>query len=334
MCLNPKWIYKKGNYKESNYRGNKGDFYEIGTYSKCGHCEQCIAEKANNWVIRNKYESEANEKKCFITLTYKNNPIILVRKDFQDFMKRLRINLIRSGYKNKIRMFEAGEYGEKSNRPHGHIIIYGWEANDLNYLGINKKENILYKSKLIEKTWGLGRTSYQKFDEHEAPYIALYNTNKEEFKKAYILTRQNIKKLKEHLNKKSILWNKNQRENIYNQLKEYEKQFENEKKKYIAVKEFNSWSIALGWNEFLNNYHENYIFEEYIEEKTFVTPTPWVKKLANLGSENAKAEMFRREEEIKQSQTEEEEAIKNKFLIIERRKKEHKNHHEKDTGIL
>lgn len=113
MCLEPKWIYKRGKYKKSNYRGQEGESYELGTYSKCGHCEICTAEKSNNWVIRNKYESmnAKNTAKCFVTLTYKENPCILIKKDLQLFFKRLRRNLEYNGFKGKIRYFAAGEYG-------------------------------------------------------------------------------------------------------------------------------------------------------------------------------------------------------------------------------
>ena len=64
MCLNPKKIYKRGKYKENNYRGMRGDEYSISAYTDCGYCSQCLAKKANNWVIRNFYEAKNNEKKC------------------------------------------------------------------------------------------------------------------------------------------------------------------------------------------------------------------------------------------------------------------------------
>ena len=65
----------------------------------------------------------------FVTLTYnnKNLPKIgkkgnLIKKDFQDFMKRLRQpNQELNWYPNKkIRYFHAGEYGEKTI---GHTIM-------------------------------------------------------------------------------------------------------------------------------------------------------------------------------------------------------------------
>ena len=333
MCLNPKWIYKKGNYKEDNYRGMAGEFYELGTYSKCGSCIQCINEKCNNWVVRNYYEEKRHQKKCFITLTYAENPIILIRKDAQDFMKRFRRKLEYMGYKEKVRMFGCGEYGSLNNRPHMHFIIYGWKDEQAKYLDINKKKNIIYESEIIKKCWGKGRTSYQEFGEHEAPYITLYNTPQEEFKKAYKINFNNLKKLKAYAESKNLP--KGTKINLIKEIEELEKELEQNKKKYIMIKEFNCWSQSLGWAEFEEEYNKNniYTFKEYIENKEFVTPSPWLKKLANMGDIQAKEEMLRREKEIEQSATEEDEKRRNKLLMESRKKKELEEWHEKKNKI-
>lgn len=335
MCLNPKWIYKKGNYKENNYRGMAGEFYELGTYSKCGHCEICIAEKANNWVIRNKYEAESakNGAKCFITLTYKENPYILIKKDLQNFFKRLRAYLKYNGFQGKIRYYGAGEYGSLNNRPHFHAIIYGWQDTKADYLTINKKMNIVYQSEIIEKCWGLGRTSYQKFDEHEAPYIALYETARESWKKGYKVTREKLKTLEEIYRRQNI--SKGRRIMLGFELLKLREELENSKAKYMKVKEFNTWSLGLGWEEFERQYEkaEEYTFEEYIEDKAFVTPTPWIKKLANSGDIKAAEEMKRREELIKQSANELEEKLKNQLKVAKRKKEDLKKWGEEKTVI-
>ena len=59
MCINPKKIELNGEYKEDNWKGKKGERYNVEAFIKCGTCSQCIAEKANNWVIRNYYENKA-----------------------------------------------------------------------------------------------------------------------------------------------------------------------------------------------------------------------------------------------------------------------------------
>lgn len=322
MCLSPKWIYKKGFYKEDNYRGYQGQAYELGTFSKCGACEQCIAEKANNWVVRNYYEEKRHKEKCFITLTYKENPTIIVKKDLQDFMKRLRIKLDRTTGE-KIRMFGNMEYGDLRHRPHAHVIIYGWNDGKAEYLDVNKKRNIIYQSKLIEDTWGLGRTSIQPFNEHEAPYITMYNTAKETYKHDYKLSKEKVREIEQRL-KNDRKMPLNQKNNLYEELKKADKQLEKEKSKYLSIREFNTWSQGLGWEEFYDQYckSEEYNFIEYIEDKQFVTPSPWVKRLANMGDIRAANEMFRREREIEQSASEEEERMKNLLKVYDRRKRE------------
>ena len=77
------------------------------------------------------------------------------------------------------------------------------------------------------------------------------------------------------------------------------------------------YSKSLGWEEFEKQYdnYSNYTFTEYIQDKEFVTPSPWVKKLANKGDYNAILEMRKREEMIQQSENEEEEKKKN-FIKI------------------
>ena len=338
MCLNPKWIYKKGNYKENNYLGSAGDFYELGTFSKCGSCTQCIAEKANNWLVRNFFEERRHQKKCWITLTYRNNPILLVRKDVQNFMKRLRRKLEYYGYEDKIRMFGVGEYGTLNNRPHWHIIIYGWEDEKTYLFDINKKGSLLYKSDLIESTWKHGRTTYQKWNEKELPYMSLYNTAKDTFKKAYKLTSEKLKNLEEYAYRMKA-FTKEERKNLLDEIISLKNEKEEKKQKYILSKEFNFWSLALGWEEFEKEYNKttSYVFEHYIRIgetiETFVTPSPWVKKLANMGDIMAAEEMFRREEYADQETNTEKVKIKAELKEIAKKKREIQEWDDKKTRL-
>lgn len=332
MCLNPKWIYKKGHYKENNYRGKQGEFYEIGTYSKCGSCEQCINSRCNDWVVRNYWEAKAHDKISFVTLTYRESPQILVRKDFQDWKKRFRIELDRTT-QEKVRFFECGEYGIIKGRPHAHFIIYGWTDEKAKYIKINKKKQIVYSSNLINETWGLGFTSYQKFNANEIPYITLYNTPQEDFKRAYKLTREKVKKLKElALNPR---FNESQRKNLMEELIAAEKEFDEQKTKYKVIREYQSWSKGLGWEMWYENFKKNgnHAFVEYINGKEFVTPTSWVKRAANLGNENAIKEMYRREKLIEIEATEAQERAKNLQKVCAKKKSKILEWNDKKTAV-
>lgn len=295
MCLNPHYLNRDGHYIESNYRGNKGDKYEICAVVPCGNCLECRALKANNWVIRNTYEAKAHDNIAFITLTYKDNPHFLVKKDLQDFFKRLRSYLSYNNLGKDIRYFACGEYGEKRGRPHYHIILYGFKDNNVKYIGLNKKGNILFSSPIIDKCWNLGRTTYQVFSPYEIPYISLYSSPNDSLKHCYLSSIEYAKNLIKQL--KNDNQNPISRLNVIRTLEKAVDNRDLEREKFIAIKEFNLWSLSLGWKEFYNSYKKSnfYDFNEFIEDKQFSTPSSWVKKLANSGDLQASNEMFRRE---------------------------------------
>lgn len=334
MCTNPKWVYKKGQRKIDSYNGMKGEGFEIGIFAKCGCCDQCNSERANAWVVRNTREAKTHKDISFITLTYAKSPQILLRKDAQDFMKRLRKKLDKEYNHIKIRMFGAGEYGEKG-RPHLHFIIYGWREPKKIYLGLNKKKNILWKSELIEKVWGKGRTTIDDLEGHAIPYLSLYETPKEKFAKAYKLTLEKTRILKSKEFTKSLT--KGTRKNLLEEIKLIEKELKITKEKYYAVKEFNCWSIGLGWENFINEYikDNNYTWKEYIEDKEFPTPISWVKRIANeYGDISAVAEIKRRERIAIQSINEDEEKVKNLIKEQGRTKEKIIEHHQKNEREL
>lgn len=94
-----------------------------GTYP-CGKCLSCRIAKSREWSARLIHELGDWQEAVFVTLTYDDEHLppnhSLVKKDLQKFFKRLR-----RYYQKPIRYFACGEYGEKTNRPHYHAIIYG-----------------------------------------------------------------------------------------------------------------------------------------------------------------------------------------------------------------
>ena len=66
-----------------------------------------------------------HEASCFITLTYNDenlpNPPVVSKREAQLFIKRLRKLL----YPKLFRYYIVGEYGDKSNRPHYHALLFG-----------------------------------------------------------------------------------------------------------------------------------------------------------------------------------------------------------------
>lgn len=83
-----------------------GETYPIYIQVPCGHCEVCKNAKVNAFVDRCKLETQLyNSKPIFITLTYddihRKQEGVSVR-DIQLFLKRMRINLYRRGYREKF----------------------------------------------------------------------------------------------------------------------------------------------------------------------------------------------------------------------------------------
>lgn len=98
----------------------------------CGKCHECLARRASGWAYRLLKEAEISNSAHFITLTYDskfipisaNGYLSLRRSDVQLFLKRLRKSLTSQNYHEKIRYYAIGEYGDHTDRPHYHLIMY------------------------------------------------------------------------------------------------------------------------------------------------------------------------------------------------------------------
>lgn len=138
----------------------------------CRNCIECQIQYSNEWAFRIMSECSLHQENCFITLTYKENPEILIKRDIQLFLKRLR-KFLYYHYNKRIRYFLCGEYGAKGKRPHFHLIIFGWFPNDIKFLKKSGDEN-LYYSKIIDFLWGKGFISVGNVSLHSAKYCAKY----------------------------------------------------------------------------------------------------------------------------------------------------------------
>lgn len=117
----------------------------------CGLCLACLQNKRAEWSFRLQQELRGSKSAFFVTLTYNelflpyrnfSSDVIcrgydllsleeiddygkfiriptLVKKDFQDYMKRLR--LLNS---NRLKYYAVGEYGDVTRRPHYHMILF------------------------------------------------------------------------------------------------------------------------------------------------------------------------------------------------------------------
>lgn len=168
----------------------------------CGVCVDCVSNKRNSWSIRLYEEQKVHNDAWFITLTYDDLHIpcfssdtreivkgivnvfesetkfdsnILLKKDLQDFMKRLR-KLVP---KRQLKYYAVGEYGDKFKRPHYHIIMFN--------LADSSEEAHL----LIQQAWTLEKKSIGRIDvAHCSPqainYVTKYVQKNLTNKKAYL----------------------------------------------------------------------------------------------------------------------------------------------------
>ncbi len=164
------------------------EFVEI----PCGQCIECRLQRSRRWADRCMLELGYHESSFFITLTYDNEHIpknhlidydtgeiyaenaTLVKKDLQDFMKRLRRAYEYKGYDNKLRFFACGEYGSQTLRPHFHLIVFGLKLDDLVLYKRNFNGDNLYNSAFISKIWKKGFSVVGDVTWQSCAYVARY----------------------------------------------------------------------------------------------------------------------------------------------------------------
>lgn len=143
----------------------------------CRKCIGCRLDIARQWAIRCVHESQMHKENCFLTLTYNSQSLpkgnTLVKKHVQLFVKRLRDLLDRGGIKQKIRYYAVGEYGSKGDRPHYHILLFGFAFPDstLFYQEANKA---LYTSAVLQSLWPYGFCTIGDLNFDTACYCARY----------------------------------------------------------------------------------------------------------------------------------------------------------------
>jgi len=92
---------------------------------------------------------------CVVALTYKEDPAQLQPRDLQLFLKRLR----RAISPRTLRFYAVGEYGDESQRPHYHAVLFG--------VCISEEET-------ITKAWGHGFVCVQEATPGTLSYVVGY----------------------------------------------------------------------------------------------------------------------------------------------------------------
>lgn len=156
----------------------------------CRKCIGCRLAKSREWANRSVMEQLYHQESWFLTLTYDDEHLprsfpcdeygqivsvhaTLVKKDMQDFLKRLRKN---TG--QHFRYFLAGEYGTETYRPHYHLLLFGLKLNDLSVISRNFAGQQYYVSDIITKCWPQGIHILGPVTWQSASYVAQYTMKK------------------------------------------------------------------------------------------------------------------------------------------------------------
>lgn len=147
----------------------------------CGKCDACQLAAARNWAHRCLMEAYYSHDNWFVTLTFDERfcPGLVDKKDLSSFMKRLRSALSLEG----IRFFACGEYGEKSGRPHYHVILFDCPLKDLRLLDASKG---LFVSPTVERCWPFGFHSIAEVTPEAISYVARYTSKKSPGRKGFL----------------------------------------------------------------------------------------------------------------------------------------------------
>lgn len=182
-CYHPLTVYRS---KDLNPSGKRSLVWNpaasaaatgIPLKIRCGQCIDCRLHKSREWAVRISHEASLYDHNSFVTLTYSDENLpsdgSLHLKHFQDFMKRLRKRFA----PKKIRVFYAGEYGEKYGRPHYHACLFDCFFSDQQFWKEHNGQKY-FTSPVLEKLWPEGFSTIGDLTFASAAYVARYITKK------------------------------------------------------------------------------------------------------------------------------------------------------------
>lgn len=168
-------------------KGNKGPYKEIEL--PCTQCIGCRIDKSRQWAARCVHEASMFTDNSFITLTYNDECLPeknqLDKTHLQKFFKRLRkrhqgTTAVQkydevgneAGIHFPIRYFAVGEYGDLTQRPHYHAILFNFDFTDKIFFK-KSKNNKLFISQDLQRLWS------KKISETEVEYYPKEHLYKE-----------------------------------------------------------------------------------------------------------------------------------------------------------
>lgn len=190
--------------------------YLEGVRIPCGRCVGCRLDKSREWATRLQCEAldYPESSNWFVTLTYaqpddmkdlpsygrtasvnadgalslnKQHPVDWLKRFREQHGRKVKYNYDPPVWYDKrrdtyrplgIRYFLAGEYGDRTLRPHYHAIMLNCPLPDIRQIGRNKLGMPLYTSDLMTETWGFGHVTIGRMTWQTAAYVARYTLKK------------------------------------------------------------------------------------------------------------------------------------------------------------
>lgn len=159
-------------------------FVRDGCAYPCGRCPVCLHNRRRVWAHRLQLEACCHEESSFVTLTYNEGSVAangsLRPEDVQGWLKRLRSRVA----PGRFRFYLVGEYGDKTNRPHYHCILFGFATCSR---GRTHRSGISLEPRwmdccdicrLVGDTWSFGNVDLGQVTKDSCGYIAGYVVKK------------------------------------------------------------------------------------------------------------------------------------------------------------
>lgn len=148
----------------------------------CGSCDGCRMDRVKSWALRNEFESQVWSSSYFLTLTYDDEhlpPLAQLQpRDLQLFLKRVRQEFVGRDEapdgRRPIRFFACGEYGEQTQRPHYHVLLYNVLLTDVVPYGTTE----YVESPTMTRLWGHGKCLIGEVEPASCAYVSGYALKK------------------------------------------------------------------------------------------------------------------------------------------------------------
>nr|QJB18930.1 MAG: replication initiator protein [Microvirus sp.] len=169
-CTNPIHAWQPNEYTAKGkmapvFKLEKGNKYEP-IQLPCQKCAGCRADQKRDWGVRCYHEAQLHSQSSFITLTYETSPPAISKPDIQLFLKRMR------DHYGHLRYFATGEYGDRTRRPHYHMLVFGHDFLGSRHVATINEER--YINLNVQKIWGHGQIEISNLTPERCFYTAGY----------------------------------------------------------------------------------------------------------------------------------------------------------------